>query len=228
MLSFVKDLVPNIMREFDFQSKTLRVDDLIKNEIIPKLEAIIGPISKDCIAQLISNSRLKPAIKDQFLEVGGTYEDGSLFYLYSGIARSCYYGPNVEKPIISRIWKKHEVMFDVNSFLNGENRTEAIQMLEDGEIVSISYSSLKCLFDTYPKMLSLLLYLQAENEKYNKFYQHLLKLSVEERVKLYLNHNPTICSRINKDCIALHLGISRSKFSSAYTQYKQFKELQTG
>lgn len=214
------------MREFDFQSKTLRVDDLIKNEIIPKLEAIVGPITKDCIELLISNTKLRPAIKDQFIEVGGSFEDGSLYYLYSGIARSCYYGPDVQKPIISRIWKKHEVIFDVNSFMNNESRTEAIQMLEDGELLSISYSGLKCIIDTFPKMLSLLLYLQAENEKYNKFYQHLLKLSVEERVKLYLNHNPTICSRINKDCIALHLGISRSKFSSAYTQYKLSKDSQ--
>lgn len=212
------------MRKFDFQSTKLRIDDIIRNEIVPKLEEVVGPITRDCIELLISNSKMRPIVKDQFIEVGGTFEDGSLYYLYSGIARSCYYGPDVEKPIISRIWKKHEVMFDVNSFLKSEKRTEAIQMLEDGEILSISYSSLKCLLDTFPKMLSLLLFLQAENEKYNKFYQHLLKLTVEERVRLYLNHNPTISSRVNKDCIALHLGISRSKFSSAYTLYKQYKD----
>jgi CRP-like cAMP-binding protein len=167
---------------------------------------------------------LRPAVKDQFIEVGGSFEDGNLYYLYSGIARSCYYGPDVDKPIISRIWKKHEVIFDVNCFLKSKNRNEAIQMLEDGELLSISYPSLKSLIETFPKTLSLLLFLQAENETYYKFYQHLLKQTVEERVRLYLNNNPTISSRINKDCIALHLGISRSKFSSAYTLYKQYKE----
>ncbi len=212
------------MKEFDFQSKKLRTEGIIRNEIVPKMESIVGPIAKQCIELLIANSKCKPVTKEQFIETGGSFEDGSLYYLYSGIARSCYYGPDVEKPIISRIWKKHEVMFDLNSFLNSDYRTEAIQMLEDGEVLSLSYPVLKSLIDTFPKMLPLLLFLQAENEKHNKFYQHLLKQTVEERVRLYLDHNPTISSRINKDCIALHLGISRSKFSAAYTQYKLYKE----
>lgn len=212
------------MKEFDFSSKKLRIDDIIRNEIVPKMELIVGTIAPQCIELLITNSKLRPVIKDQFIEMGGSFEDGSLYYLYSGIARTCYYGREVDKPIISRIWKKHEVMFDVSSFVNREHRTEAIQMLEDGEVLSISYPILKSLVDTFPKMLSLLLFLQAENEKHNKFYQHLLKQTVEERVRLYLDNNPTISSRINKDCIALHLGISRSKFSSAYTQYKQYKD----
>lgn len=211
------------MKEFDFQSRKLRIDDILRNEIIPKLETIVGPITEECIELLIFNSKLTPVVKDQFVEVGGTFHDGSLYYLYSGIARSCYYGRNVEKPFISRIWKMHDVIFDVNSFLKIESRTEAIQMLEDGELLSISYTGLKCLIDISPKMLSLLLLLQADNEKYNKFYQHLLKLTVEERVRLYLDNNPIIKDRVTKECIAMHLGISRSKFSSAYALYKEYK-----
>ncbi|ACU03864.1 Crp/Fnr family transcriptional regulator [Pedobacter heparinus] len=215
------------MKITETDSRKTRLESILRNEIIPKLEAIMGPIKESCIETLMENCKLKAVIKDQYIEEGGSFEDGNMHYLHSGIARSCYYDPDIDKPIISRIWKKQEVMFDVNSFVNSGIRTEAIQMLEDGELISISYYSLKHILETYPKMLLLLLYLQAEREKHNKFYQHLLKLTVEERVRLYLNDNPTLCNRINKDCIALHLGISRSKFSSAYTLYKQQKDAQT-
>ena len=83
------------MKEFDFQSKKLKIDDILRNEIIPKLESIVGPITKECVELLIINSKLRPVVKDQFIEVGGSFEDVNLYYLYSGIARSCYYGPDV-------------------------------------------------------------------------------------------------------------------------------------
>lgn len=219
-MTYVEDLAQIMMEELDFQSNKSRINDILRNEIIPKLEVIAGPITKECIQLLVANSKLRVVVKDQFIEMGGTFNDGSLYYLYSGLARSCYYSPNIERPFISRIWKMHEVIFDVNSFLKGKNRTEAIQMLADGELISVNYTGLQILIDSFPKMLSVLLFVQAENEKYNNFYQHILKLTVDQRVRLYLDNNPDIRDRVTKECIAMHLGISRSKFSSAYALYK--------
>lgn len=214
------------MIPFENESNKERLERIIRNEILPKLESIVGAQLSEFVDLLLRSSKLKNFAKDQYLEESRSFEDGKLFYITSGIARTFYYDTSSDKPIISRIWKKHDVIFDVNSFQNEEERAETIQMLEEGELLTIDYYSLKNLLNVFPKMTSCVLCLQAEREKYAMFYQRLLKLSVEDRVRLYLNDNPTLSNRVNKDCIATLLGVSRSKFSSAYSLYKQRKDRQ--
>lgn len=194
---------------------------IMSKEIIPKMELLVGPLTQECIEYIILNSRIKQVNKDQYLEESGTYEAGHLHYLYSGIAHSFYYDDETDKNFVTRLWKKDDILFDVRSFVNCEDRLENIQMLEDGEVISIGHFPLKNLLNNTPQLLTLSTHLQIERETYNKFYQHLLKSSVEERLILFLKHNPTIINRINKDCIAQHLNVSRSRLSTAYAIYKQ-------
>jgi CRP-like cAMP-binding protein len=214
------------MIPFQNESNKDRLERIIRNEILPKLESIVGAQLSEFVDLLLQSSKLKNFAKDQYLEESRSFEDGKLFYITSGIARTFYYDTSSDKPIISRIWKKHDVIFDVNSFQNEEDRAETVQMLEDGELLTVDYYNLKNLLNTFPKMISCVLCLQAEREKYAMFYQRLLKLSVEDRVRLYLNDNPTLSNRISQDCIATHLGVSRSKFSNAYALYKQHRNRQ--
>ncbi|WP_316819266.1 hypothetical protein [Pedobacter nyackensis] len=202
------------------ESKSVRLEKIIKQEIAPKLEALAGPFTEKCIEYIISNSKLKQVAKDQYIEDNGSYEDGHLIYLYSGIAGSFYCPDLSSKTVVTRLWKKDEIMVDVNSFISKEDRIESIQMLEDGEIISIGYYQLKAAINEFPELHKLFPYLLIEREKYYIFYHHLLKLTVEERVNLFLKHNPTLINRINKDAIAQHLGMSRCRFSTAYSQYK--------
>lgn len=184
------------------------------------MELLVGPLTRECIEFIMSSSRLKQIKKDQYIEESGPFEDGHLHYLYSGIAHSFYYHDESDKTFVTRLWKKDDILFDVNSFVNYEDRKEDIQMLEDGELISIGHYHLKSLLNNSPQLLTLSTHLQIERETYNKFYQHLLKSNVEERLSLFLKHNPTIINRINKDFIAQHLNVSRSRLSTAYAQYK--------
>lgn len=208
------------------ESNKDRLERIIRNEILPKLESIVDAQLSEFVDLLLQSCKLKNYAKDQYLEESRSFEDGKLFYITSGIARSFYYDSSSDKPIISRIWKKHDVIFDVNSFQHQEDRAETVQMLEDGELLMIDYYSLKNLLNVFPKMAHCVMCLQAEREKYAMFYQRLLKLSVEDRVLLYLNDNPTLSNRVNKDCLATLLGVSRSKFSDAYALYKRHKTRQ--
>jgi CRP-like cAMP-binding protein len=203
------------------ESQKVRLEQIIRNDIIKPLQTITGPLSENLVEFLILNCKLLIVSKDQYLEESTSYEDGKLFYMYKGIARSLYYDPLNHKPVISRIWTKHDIIFDVNSFQNKADRLDSIRMLEDGELLCISYQRLNNFFEQFPKMVPCLLWLQAEREKHAQFYQHLLKLNVEERVRRYLNHYPGIISRISHDNIALHLGMNRSRLSLAYKNYKQ-------
>jgi len=209
------------MKILENETNRARLERIIRREILPKLELLAGTLSNALVEALIYNSKLMVVFKGQFIEEAGSAEDGNLFYLNTGIAHTFYYDSVSQKPIITKIWKKHDIIFDLNSFLNGGNRRESIQMLEDGELLSISYHNLKRLMDTFPNMVSFLLYLQVERERQYKYYQHLLRLNVEEKVRMYLNDNPAIINRINNEYIAMHLGISRSRFSKAYAVYKQ-------
>ncbi|MNJ98894.1 DNA-binding transcriptional dual regulator Crp [compost metagenome] len=208
------------------ESNKDRLERIIRNEILPKLESIVGAQLSEFVDLLLQSSKLRSFVKDQYLEESRSFEDGKLFYITSGIACTFYFDASSDKTIISRIWKKHDVIFDANSFQYEVERTETIQMLESGELLTIDYYSLKNLLNVFPKMAHCVMCLQAERDKYARFYQHLSLLSVEDRVRLYLNDNPTLSNRISKDCIATHLGISRSKFSDAYALYKRHKNRQ--
>jgi hypothetical protein len=58
-------------------------------------------------------------------------------------------------------------------------------------------------------------------EKLFVYYQHLLKLPVDNRVAIYLHDNPGIATRINNIFIAQCLGMCRTRFSKAYADYRK-------
>lgn len=206
---------------FGNESSKERLKRIIEQDLAPKLETLAGPLTKECIEYITQNCRLKQVAKNQHIEESGPHEDGHLIYLCSGTAHSFYYDYEIDKTFSTRIWKKGSVMFNADSFVNNKHRIDNIQMLEDGELLSFDYYHLKALLQKFPDLYALFAYLQIERERYNQFYQHLLKQTVEERVNLFLKHYPALANRINQDAIALYLGISRSRFSTAYTQYKQ-------
>jgi CRP-like cAMP-binding protein len=97
-------------------------------------------------------------------------------------------------------------------------------MLESGTLITISYSNLKLLLSEFSGMYPVFLHFQAEREKQHSAYQHLLKSTVEERVRIFLDDNPGITTRISNDHIANHLDMSRTTFSSAYARYRASKD----
>lgn len=211
------------MATFEHESSKERLELFIRNEVLPKLKSLIDQQAEQFVEFLMENCKLLKVIKDQHLEESNSFEDGKLFYLYQGIAQSCHYTPFNNKLNVSRIWTKDEVIFDSNSLHNKQDRDESIQMLEDGELLCISYSKLKIFLTLFPNMIAFFLRIQTEREVHSKFYQILLKLSVKERVKLFIDRYPGIMARINNDYIALYLGIARGRLSKAYNSLKNDK-----
>jgi CRP-like cAMP-binding protein len=197
-----------------------RIERIIRRELLPKFVKSSAYFSEDFIASLIYNSRLEFYLKNEKL---GNQEISQerLYYIHTGIARTFYYDQITDKPVITNIWKKQDTIFDLNSFLNGPDKFEINEMLEEGEVISISFSALEKLLDTFPNMVSIFLQLQAERERLYKYYQRLSKLNVSQKVTVYLQDHPAMIHRINNDIIAAHLGVSRSRFSKAYAVYKR-------
>ncbi|MGZ3811863.1 MAG: hypothetical protein ACXVB0_19910 [Mucilaginibacter sp.] len=197
-----------------------KLKEILSRKIIPAISKITGVISNEFEMAVIQHSRIFTAVKDQFIEENGLAEDGHLIYFESGIARCYYYHTIHKKYCITRITRKDEVVIDINAYLNGFRRMEDIQMLESGTLITIAYSNLKILLSDFPEIFPAFLYLWAEREKQHIAYQHLLKLMVAERARIFLGDNPGIATRINNDHIANYLNMSRTTFSSAYARYK--------
>ncbi|TCC99560.1 cyclic nucleotide-binding domain-containing protein [Pedobacter hiemivivus] len=202
----------------------VRLEWLIREELVPKLENLDIYLTEECIEYIILNSKLEQVAKDQYIQKNGSYIHGHLYFLYTGIAFGFYHDQLTDRRFATRLWKANEIIFDTNSFLNCEDRIEDIQMLEDGELISINYNSLKVLLDKFPEVFALLPYLTIPFEKHSTFYQNMLKSNFKKRVSLFLQHNPTLINKISIDTIALYLNMPKSSFNRSYALYKHNKD----
>ncbi|MCO5950697.1 Crp/Fnr family transcriptional regulator [Mucilaginibacter flavidus] len=198
--------------------KQERIKSIFRRKILPVFIKLNGSVPAELEIAIIEKSNIITAVKDQYIAESGEAEDGHLIYFESGIARCYYYDATSDKFIVTRITKKDDVLIDTNAYLYGSRQTDNIQMLESGTLITLSYANLKLLLAEFQTMYPTFLYFLAEREKQHSAYQHLLKSSVEERVKIFLADNPGIATRINNDHIASYLDMSRTTFSSAYAK----------
>jgi CRP-like cAMP-binding protein len=200
--------------------KQERIKSIFRRKILPVFIKLNGSIPAGLETAIIEKSNIITAVKDQYIAESEEAEDGHLIYFESGIARCYYYDATADKSIITGITRKDDVLIDINAYLYGSKQTDNIQMLESGTLIMLSYRNLKLLLSEFQSMYPTFLYFLAEREKQHSAYQHLLKSSVEERVKIFLADNPGIATRINNDHIASYLDMSRTTFSSAYAKFR--------
>ena len=200
--------------------KQERIKSIFRRKILPVFIQLNGSIPAGLETFIIENSKIITVVKDQYIVESGETEDGHLIYFESGIARCYYYDATADKFIVTRITKKDDVLIDTNAYLYDSKQTDNIQMLESGTLITLSYRNLKLLLSEFQSMYPTFLYFLAEREKQHSAYQHLLKSSVDERVRIFLADNPGIATRINNDHIASYLDMSRTTFSSAYAKFR--------
>jgi CRP-like cAMP-binding protein len=143
-----------------------------------------------------------------------------IYFVHTGIAHSFVNAPHRKKLVVNTIWTKDDIIFNLNTFLHGTIPIEHTQMLEEGQLIAISYASLKVIINELPQLMSLLLHLQAERQLACQHFISLIHLSVIEKVRYFVRRHPTLVTRINQEIIAAHLGMSRTTLSKALTLYK--------
>jgi CRP-like cAMP-binding protein len=206
--------------------KREQIKSVLRRKIIPILARINGSVPDAFEMAFIANSRIFKGVKDQYIEESGEAEEGHLVYFESGIARCYYYDAIADKYMTTRITRKDDVVIDMNAYLYGTPRTENIQMLETGNLITMPYANLKLLLTQFPEMYPVIVHFQAEREKQLLAYHRLLRYTADERVRLFLDDNPGIATRINNELIASHLDLYRSTFSAAYAKYRAARDQQ--
>lgn len=174
------------------------------------LESII-PISPDLHQHL--NSILKKtnfkkgetllSIKDRC---------SNLFYIEKGLIRGYYFIE--EKEITNWFAQEGEFATCFYSFIAQKPAFESIQVLEDSELIQISYSALQHLYKQFPeterigRILTETYYIKLEERLLSMQFK-----TAKERYQHLLDNRPTLLQRASLGQIAGYLGISQETLS---------------
>lgn len=165
--------------------------------------------------------RLHKAVKFQELESPGAAQEGRIWFPIMPLVHSYYLTPDEKYKWGSRIWNKQEFIFYTSSLLNQQLRSDYIEVLEAGELLSISYPNLLALMERYPEVHQKIQQISASNERHYRYHNQLLNKPPLERVKQFEEENSLFTKVASNSIKAIHVGLTRQGYES------QLKKLAT-
>ncbi|WP_421827656.1 Crp/Fnr family transcriptional regulator [Larkinella sp.] len=184
-------------------------EELYDRFIASLLEAY--PINEEIIRFIRQYLLVKKFPKGtHLLSIGKTAD--KLFYIGKGLARSYYYLDG--KEVTSGLAAEGDMVLSIPSFLNQIPSSETIELMEDSELVFLSYPDLQRLYYKYPvtNVIGRIIcekYLVIFDERIRS----LRMLNAEERYYQFCEQYPTICAKMPLKHIASYLGLSRFTLS---------------
>lgn len=170
-----------------------------------RLEFLIERVSRVC--------RIQTTIKYQELEEEGAADLGRVWFSIDGMVHSYYYNKATGSMHGTQIWKKMELILFPASLIRGDYRTNHIQMLEPGKVLSVSYPDALALRNEFSEIAEIVEQVAILNEK---AYKHRVMLFNEPslvRIIRFEEENPLFSKIANETIKATHLGLSRQTYS---------------
>jgi len=136
----------------------------------------------------------------------------NLFFIEKGLVRGYYF--DEDKEITNWFAEQSEFATCFYSFIAGKPSFEIIQTLEDCELVQLSFSSLKNLYDKFPETERLGRII-TENY-YIKLEERILNIqfkTARERYQKLSSSKPALLQRASLGQIASYLGITQETLS---------------
>lgn len=192
---------------FDIAYKT----EVIKKYLIPSLGCRID-LNDLKLAEIVSKCRLQYVVKYQHLETPGPEKEGYLWFALSSMAHSYFYNQEKKCKSGTRVWNKREFIFDDASLLTGKDRSDYLEILESGEILSINYSDLRTLMRNYDDINSGIKKLTVLHASYFHHRSSLMHKTPFERVRQFLTENSTFLHCTTQEIQAIHVNLSRRAF----------------
>ena len=135
-----------------------------------------------------------------------------LYFIESGIARSFYY--HNEKEVTSWLYNEGQWISSWYSFYSQQQSFEYIQILENADLFSISFSSYQKLLKEIPEFNTFGRLLAEEQTAFiDYFSKGFSYMSAKEKYNLILDLFPDISQRVNLGYIASFLGITQETLS---------------
>ncbi|WEK20850.1 MAG: hypothetical protein P0Y49_06835 [Candidatus Pedobacter colombiensis] len=189
--------------------------NLYKKQLIDEL--ILPAFNQLTVSQKLINSlydlcSLHKAIKFQLLELPGPYFEGRLWFSVEAMVQAYYFCPYKQCKWGTRIWRRKEFILNSSSLLNQEFRTDYLEVLEPGDLLSITYIDLLKLMVEFPELEKQVQNISACNEMYYHRRNQLLNQPPLERVLQFEKENPLFINVAGKDAIAMHVGLTRQGY----------------
>lgn len=173
------------------------------------------------IEDIINKFGLKVMIKYEEIESPGPANEGCMFFSISGIVHNYQYFSSTSRLHGTSIWNRRTLIFNGTSLITKSPRTEFIQILEQSEVLYITYPNLKYLIDKYKDI-----YDTINMQLINQGVYHLKKtirfgLNSTEWVRKFRAENAAFIDCANQAIQAMHAGISLRSYTS---QLKKLRE----
>ncbi|MET3879215.1 Crp/Fnr family transcriptional regulator [Chitinophaga sp. OAE865] len=177
----------------------------------------LGPISEDLKSQISARLQFANIKRKQTVLMRGRVCD-HLFFVSKGLLRA-YYEKDTEE-ITSWFMMENDFFVSVLSFFKRIKSYEAIEALEECELVYISYDDL---MDLYATSLEFNIIGRKLTEHYYcKSEERLLairKQTAVEKMEFLMRNNPGLLERVPSKYIASYLGITQETFSRIKALY---------
>ncbi|MCD0488325.1 hypothetical protein LPB86_08795 [Pedobacter sp. MC2016-14] len=198
---------------------TAHKTEVILRYLVPAL-GCLGKLENDKLADLVNRCRFHSVLKNQILESPGPRQEGYLWFTIQSFCQSYNYNHLEGNKSGTRIWQKREFIFYDWSLLDGELRGDSLQILESGDIISISYQNVIELMDKYDDIREAIKDLSRKNAAYYHHRNLLLNLPPALRVKQFREENRAFVNCFNQEIQAMHVNLSVRAY------YNQLKKLQ--
>lgn len=180
---------------------------LILNYLFPAFNITIDD-DHHKMEDIINRCRLKDMVKRQRIESPGLPQEGCLLFSLSAVAHSYQFHYENRRSHGTMIWKRRSLIFSHLSLLGNERRTDFVELLEDSEVLYITYPDLNYLMDEYPEI---------KNSIYNEIMKHnlcaqkryqMLALPAVDRVRWLRETHPEFIAVANQETQSFHVRMS--------------------
>lgn len=161
------------------------------------------------ISEIVKRCRLQNAVKYQQLESPGAALDGHLLFSIHAMVHSYYYSIDKCSRYGTNIWNKCRFIFYDSALLDGEPRTDYIEILESGEVLSISYADLLDLMEYYPDINEAIRMIAVRQGAQYRRKNALLLQTPLERVKQFIAENQSFIYCTSQEVQAMHVNLTR-------------------
>ncbi|MGA6118317.1 hypothetical protein [Sphingobacterium anhuiense] len=153
------------------------------------------------------------AIKYEQLESPGPAEQGRVWFSAEAMIHSYYHNKKKGINCGTQVWKKNEVILFTSSLLSGEERSNYIQMLEPGLVLSMSYPDALTVREVFPEVAAHIEQLIIQNDQAYQDRIRLLHEPSQERVRKFEAENRLFCTIASTVTKAMHVGLSRQGYT---------------
>jgi len=194
--------------------------ELILQYLIPAFGSLVT-FYEQKIEDIVSCSLLQKMVRNQYMESPGPGLTGFLWFSIEAMCHSYFFNSQKNMLCGTNIYKKRALIFNGDSLINGLDRQDYVQILEDGFVLSISFPDVLQLMNKYKDLDQAMRLFTHAQGMYFRQQGVLREIPSLERVRRLRTEHAAFVSCATKEVQAIHAHLSVKQY------YNKIKQLET-